>query len=169
MLNTDYSWWWCCLVAKSYPTFCDPMGCSLPGFSVRGISHARILGWVVISFSRGPSVSRDWTCNSCTASRFFYCWATEDTHWWFLPYVKITVLFVCFCLLLFVWCQHIRLYRGSLSWLKASFWRQHHKYKHIHRFFMLAWCLFCFVWYFFYYWYNSNIWLGHQMLIHYCI
>ena len=37
----------------SCPTLCDPMDCSLPGSSVQGISQARILGWVVISFSRG--------------------------------------------------------------------------------------------------------------------
>ena len=35
--------------------FCDPMDCSLPGFSVHGISLARILEWVAVSFSRGPS------------------------------------------------------------------------------------------------------------------
>ena len=34
---------------------CDPMGCGLPGSSVHGISQARILEWVAISFSRGSS------------------------------------------------------------------------------------------------------------------
>ena len=36
---------------------CDPMNCSLPGFSVHGIFQARVLEWVaiVISFSRGSS------------------------------------------------------------------------------------------------------------------
>ena len=34
----------CCLVAKSYPTLCDPMDCSLPGSSLCGISQARING-----------------------------------------------------------------------------------------------------------------------------
>ena len=29
---------------------CDPLDCSLPGFSVHGISQARILEWVAISF-----------------------------------------------------------------------------------------------------------------------
>ena len=33
-------------------TLCNPTDCSLPGFSVHGISHARILEWVAISFSR---------------------------------------------------------------------------------------------------------------------
>ena len=42
----------CCSVAKSYPALCNPMVCSLPGSSVHGISQARILDWVVISFSR---------------------------------------------------------------------------------------------------------------------
>ena len=33
----------CCLVAKSRLPLCDPVGCSPPGFSVHGISQARIL------------------------------------------------------------------------------------------------------------------------------
>ena len=37
-----------CLVAKSCPTLCDPMDCSLPGSSVHGILQARILAWVAI-------------------------------------------------------------------------------------------------------------------------
>ena len=32
---------------------CDPMDCSLPGFSVHGILQARILEWAVFSFSFG--------------------------------------------------------------------------------------------------------------------
>ena len=35
--------------------FCDPMDCSLPGFSVYGILQARVLEWVAISLSRGSS------------------------------------------------------------------------------------------------------------------
>ena len=42
-----------CSVAHSCLTFCDLMDCSPPGFSVHGISQARILEWVAISFSRG--------------------------------------------------------------------------------------------------------------------
>ena len=34
---------------------CDPGDCSPPGSSVHGILQARILEWVVISFSRGSS------------------------------------------------------------------------------------------------------------------
>ena len=40
-------------VAQSCQTLCDPMDCSLPGFSIHGILQARILEWVGISFSRG--------------------------------------------------------------------------------------------------------------------
>ena len=31
--------------------FCDPVDCSLPGFSVHGIFQARVPEWVAISFS----------------------------------------------------------------------------------------------------------------------
>ena len=51
----------CCLVTKSCRTLCDPMDCSTPGSPVPGISQARILEWVAISFSRGSSQPRDWT------------------------------------------------------------------------------------------------------------
>ena len=46
----------CCLVVKSSLTL-QPRGlhCSLPGSSVHGISQARILEWVAVSFSRGSN------------------------------------------------------------------------------------------------------------------
>ena len=42
--------------------FHDPMSCSPPGSSIHGISQAKLLEWVAISFSRGSSQSRDLTC-----------------------------------------------------------------------------------------------------------
>ena len=42
---------YCCLVTQFRPTLFDPLDCSPPGFSVHGISQARILAWVVIPFS----------------------------------------------------------------------------------------------------------------------
>ena len=39
-------------VAQSCPTLCNPMDCSPPGSSVRGIFQARIQEWVAISFSK---------------------------------------------------------------------------------------------------------------------
>ena len=50
---------------------CDPMDCSPPGSSVHGILQARILEWVVISFSRGSSQSRGQTQVSHIAGEFF--------------------------------------------------------------------------------------------------
>ena len=47
-------------VAQSCPTPSDPMDCSLPGSSVRGIFKARVLEWGAIAFSSfriGPSNS----------------------------------------------------------------------------------------------------------------
>ena len=45
--------WWSTSIAQLHPTLCDPMDCSPPGSPVHGISQARILKRVAISFSRG--------------------------------------------------------------------------------------------------------------------
>ena len=58
-------------VAQVCPTPSDPMDCSLQGSSVHGISQARILEWVVMSFSRGSSQPRDQIGISCIVGRFF--------------------------------------------------------------------------------------------------
>ena len=61
------SWHLACIHAKSLqscPTFCDPLDCSPPGFSVCWILQARTLKWVAVSFCREPSWPRDWTCVS---------------------------------------------------------------------------------------------------------
>ena len=47
-------------IVLSGMTFCDPMGCSWQGFSIHGISEARILKWVAIFFSRGASGHKGW-------------------------------------------------------------------------------------------------------------
>ena len=59
----------CCLVAKFSPTLCNHRDYSPWGSSVSGIFHARILEWVAISFSRGPSWARDQTPVSCIGRR----------------------------------------------------------------------------------------------------
>ena len=38
-------------VAQSCPTLNNPMDCSLPGSSVRGIFQAKVLEWGAIAFS----------------------------------------------------------------------------------------------------------------------
>ena len=48
-----------CSVNQLCPTLCNPMGSSLPGSSVHGISQARIMEWVACFFCRGSSWPRD--------------------------------------------------------------------------------------------------------------
>ena len=67
-------------VAQSCLTLCDPVDCSLPGSSVHGIFQARILEWVAISFSRGPSWPRDQTWDSRIAGRRFTLWTTREAQ-----------------------------------------------------------------------------------------
>ena len=72
-----------------------PMDCSPPGSSVHGILQARILEWVAILFSRGPSQPRDRTGVSCIAGRFFTSWATMNTNvtlFWLLVEILIGIL-----------------------------------------------------------------------------
>ena len=63
-----------CSVAQSCLALCNPRDCSPPGFSVHGISQARMLKWVANASSRGCSWPRDWTlviCVSCIVGGFF--------------------------------------------------------------------------------------------------
>ena len=52
--------------------FCDPLDCSPPGSSVCGLSQARTLEWVAVSFSGGSSRPRDRTYISCVGRRILY-------------------------------------------------------------------------------------------------
>ena len=59
----------------------DPMDCGLS--FVHKIFQAKILEWVVISSSKGPSQPRDGThilCVSCIRRRILYHWATWNVH-----------------------------------------------------------------------------------------
>ena len=56
------------------------MDCIPPGSSGHGISQARILQRVAISFSIGSSWHRDWTCSSCITGRFFACWVIREVY-----------------------------------------------------------------------------------------
>ena len=66
------------------------MGCSLPGSSVHGISQARILEWVAISFSRGSSQPRNQIRVSCIGRRILYHYAT-----WEAPLHVFRILIIC--------------------------------------------------------------------------
>ena len=67
-------------VAKSCPTLFDHMDCSLPGSSAHGISQARILEWVAISFSRGSSWPREPASPVKNPGRILYNWATWEAQ-----------------------------------------------------------------------------------------
>ena len=43
-------------VTQSCPTLRDPLDCSLPGSSVRGICQARVLEWGAIAFSESETM-----------------------------------------------------------------------------------------------------------------
>ena len=67
----------------------DPMDDRLPSSPVHGVSQARILEWVAISFSRGSSWPGDRTLIPCTGRRILYHWATgEAYHSLTLKYIK---------------------------------------------------------------------------------
>ena len=55
----------------TYIALCDPVDCSLPGFSAHGIFQARVLEGVAMPSSRGSSQPRDRTQVSHIAGRFF--------------------------------------------------------------------------------------------------
>ena len=58
------------------PTLCDPMDCSPPGSSVRGIFQTRTLEWVAIAYSTESSRPRDRPGSPTLAGGFF---TTEPT------------------------------------------------------------------------------------------
>ena len=74
--HTQYTHLLCDLVAKSCPTLCDPGDCSPAGSSLCGISQARMLEWVAISFSRGPSRSKRSNPYFLLGRQILYCCAT---------------------------------------------------------------------------------------------
>ena len=67
------------LVSRSCPTLCNPMDCSPLVSSVHGISQARILEWIAISFSKSLPDPRIEPWFSCIASRFFTLWASLNS------------------------------------------------------------------------------------------
>ena len=79
-----------CTVWSVAPTRYDPMGCSLPGSSVHEISQARILGWVVISSSSGPSWSRDRAHVFCLGKGILYHWTTREAPVLWLSYAVLS-------------------------------------------------------------------------------
>ena len=114
------------LDTKSCPALLKPMDCSPPGSSVLGISQAKILEWVAISFSRGSSLPRDRTLISCIAGRVFTAeppgkhiqWHKQNKHvdWlsncqnvfcipfsWQLPGVSVKYIYIYVCVCVYVY------------------------------------------------------------------
>ena len=92
--------------AQSCPTLWDPMDCSSPASSVHGVSQARILQWVAISFFRGSSWSRAWTQVSCIAGGSFTVWTTI----WAIIHVSMWI---------HVNINHDKCCEGRLWWSKS--------------------------------------------------
>jgi len=67
------------------------MDCGPSGSSVHRISHARILEWVAISFSREYSWPRDQTYVFCITGRFFTIWATREAHMYVCVFIYICI------------------------------------------------------------------------------
>ena len=77
-----------CVLTQSCLTLCNPMDCSSSGSSAHGILQAKILEWAAISFFRGYSWPRDWTC---IAGSFFtteppgnHIWELCDMRCWYV-------------------------------------------------------------------------------------
>ena len=81
------------LCAQSCLTLCNHMDYILPGSSVHGISQARILQQIAVSYSAGSSWPRDWTCVSCISGGCFTISTTRE---------------ICHLLFL-VWCESLQL------------------------------------------------------------
>ena len=68
----------CSVLTQSCLTLCHPMHCSLPDSSVHGIVQARILEWIVISFSGGIFPTQG--SNLCLL-QLLYQQADSFTNW----------------------------------------------------------------------------------------
>ena len=74
----------CMLSRFSRVWLCDPVDCSLPGFSVHGIPQARMVEWVAISSSRGssdPGIKPESLTSPALAGGIFTTSATGKPPW----------------------------------------------------------------------------------------
>ena len=78
----------------SHSVMSDSSVTPMPGSSVHGISQARKLEWVAVSFSRGSSWPRDQTCISCIGR-----WSLYQSHLGSPYYVcSSPISILCLCL-----------------------------------------------------------------------
>ena len=91
-----------CVFSQSCLTLHDPMDCSLPGSSVRGILQVRILEWIAMSSSRGLPNS-GFKPVSSFVGRCFTVWATREAQGYFLAPAKYQALWGNWFWLMKVW------------------------------------------------------------------
>ena len=80
-------------VAQSCLTLCDPVDCSLPGFSVHGIPQARILEWVTESLpmpggQRYVRMFPSWTFSHLMSSLPRHRWLKATSSWQLLTQMR---------------------------------------------------------------------------------
>ena len=78
-----------------------PIDCRPPGSSVHGVFQERILEWLAISFSRGSSQLRDWTCISCIDRWILHHWATWEASLC-CSMKQIIYKYVCVCVCVYI-------------------------------------------------------------------
>ena len=107
------------VLTQLYPTLCDPMKCGQPGSSVHGISQARILEWVAVSYSRGTFQPRDQTRISYSCRQILYLWAI-----WEAPCISIDlsiiILNLSYNLILFYLFLSLKWFQ---LWLPGTLWK----------------------------------------------
>ena len=97
-------------VAQSCPTLRDPMDCSLPASSVRGIFQARLLEWGAIAFSaRLP----------CPSPIPGACSNPWPLNWWCYPTISSSVI---------PFSSHLQFFPASGSFLKDQLFASGPKY-----------------------------------------
>ena len=69
-----------------------------------------MLEWLVISFSRGSSLSREWTWVSCIAGGFFTNWASREA-----PVTSLKAIFVNTC-----WGPGAQAFKFGFRWVHNS-------------------------------------------------
>ena len=112
----------CCVFAQSCPILRDPLGCNLPASSVCGISQARILEWVVISFSRESPRPTDGTLVSRVS-----CAGRQTLHrctTWEAPTTSISMHFFVYSKGYYLWYLTLRIFPGvKQSGFEGAMWQ----------------------------------------------
>ena len=109
-----------CLVSK---WLCDLMDFSLPGSSVHGILQAKVLGWVIISFSRGSSQPRDRTQVSCVSSTgrwILYQWRHLGSSYVHCVYIHTCTL----CNIIQPWEGRKFTHVWQCRWILRALWNE---------------------------------------------